>query len=77
LTGKGGYAMGILDKFLREGASEGYVWDICISMAPLTFYDFSLIFKGFTAETPRRATPFWRIHGGNPSLGGIELHEGK
>jgi hypothetical protein len=42
-------------------------------MAPVTFYDFSLIFKGFTAETPRRATPFWRINGGNPALGGIEL----
>jgi hypothetical protein len=38
---------------------------------------FDLIFKGFTPETPRRATPYWRMHGGNPALGGIELLWGK
>jgi len=72
LTGKGGYAMGILDKFRREGASGGYVSDLCIAKVSLTFYAFSLIFTGFTPETPKRGNPFWRIHGINPALGGIE-----
>jgi hypothetical protein len=61
--------MGILDKSRREDASRGYVSDLCIAKASWAFYDFSLIFKGFTPETPRRATPFWRMHGVNPANG--------
>ena len=59
--------MGILDQFQPEDASGDYVAGIYLK-GP-----FDLISKGFTPETPRRATPFWRIHGGNPAKGGIEL----
>jgi len=42
--------MGILDKFRREGASGGYVSDLCIAKVSLTFYAFSLIEIGTAAE---------------------------
>jgi hypothetical protein len=72
LTGKGGYAMGILDKFSREGASGVVYRMYVLQVPPLTFEDFGLIFTGFTPEIPRRGSPFWKMHGGStPPAGWI------
>jgi hypothetical protein len=50
--------MGILDKFLCEGASGGYEPDLRIAETPLTFYAFILIFTGFTLNH-KQGFPFW------------------